>query len=81
VEKQPDKNTVRKANSALKLADLAFRMTGIVVAGMFLGRWLDTKAQLSKPYLTLIFSLVSVGLAIYWVLRQVNPPPKLPPQK
>jgi F0F1-type ATP synthase assembly protein I len=47
-------------------------MIAIILAGVYAGIWLDDKLQLDYPIFKLILSLLSVGLAMYVIIRQVT---------
>lgn len=44
----------------------------IICAGVFLGIWLDGKMENDSSLFTIIFSLLSVFIALYNVIRQVK---------
>tara|TARA_X000001036_G_C20483154_1_gene726547 strand:+ start:358 stop:519 length:162 start_codon:yes stop_codon:yes gene_type:complete len=45
-------------------------MAAIIIAGAFLGDYLDCKNQLNTPVYTIIFSLISIFIALYTVLKK-----------
>ena len=45
-------------------------MAMIIIAGVFFGDYLDNKNQLTTPLYTTVFSLLSVFLALYYVLKK-----------
>jgi len=47
-------------------------MIAIVVAGVYGGVKLDAYLELETPIFTLLFSLLSVALAMYVVIRDVS---------
>jgi ATP synthase protein I len=74
-KKEPKKSPDSKkssSNSFLKYTDIAFRMIVIILAGVFLGVKLDDYLGLTTPVFTLVFSLLSVGLAMYSVIKGIN---------
>jgi len=48
---------------------MAIKMIAIILAGVWLGRWLDQKFAFEKAYLTMLCSLLFVALAIYVFIR------------
>ncbi len=52
-----------------KYSGLAFQIGFIILAGALLGKWLDSRFQLSKPVFTLFLSLLSVFAALYLSLK------------
>jgi ATP synthase protein I len=68
-------NRDTKNNSGIsayaKFSGIVFEMLVIIGGGTFFGNWLDEKKGKDFPLFTLIFSLISVGIALYIVIRQV----------
>ncbi|MDQ3192146.1 MAG: AtpZ/AtpI family protein [Bacteroidota bacterium] len=56
----------------IKYSGIAFQMIAIILAGVYAGIWLDDKFQLDYPIFKLVLSLLSVGLAMYVIIRQVT---------
>ncbi len=54
-----------------KYTSAAFQMAAIIVLGALGGRWLDDFFN-TKPVLTLIILLVSVALALYLFIKDIN---------
>jgi hypothetical protein len=46
-------------------------MAAIIIAGVFFGDYLDEKNQADVPIYTIIFSLGSIFLSLYYVLRNI----------
>jgi F0F1-type ATP synthase assembly protein I len=65
----PDQNKKALRNYA-KYSSMAFQMLIIILAGIFGGYKLDQLLH-TKPVLTVILSLLSVILAIYFVTRDL----------
>lgn len=61
----------KKPNKWIALINIPFQMAVIILAFTWFGMWLDEKTGNENLYL-IIFSLSSVGLALYNVIRQVN---------
>jgi len=67
-----DKKEVNNLKRNLaKFSSLAFQMAFIIGGGTFLGDYLDKNQQNEFPIWTLILSLTSVGLSLYYVLKQI----------
>jgi hypothetical protein len=47
-----------KWNAYLKYSGLAFQLAAVVLAGIFLGRWLDRKFMLEKPLFTMLLVII-----------------------
>jgi hypothetical protein len=67
-DKNEDNNLKR---NLAKFSSLAFQMAFIIGGGTLLGDYLDQKQQNEFPIWTLILSLTSVGLALYYVLKEI----------
>ena len=70
----PKNKTTKKKrlNSYIKYTSLTTQMAVIIAAGTFFGKHLDdqSKNPNSKIY-TIIFSLISIFLALYYVLKKI----------
>jgi hypothetical protein len=51
---------------------LAMQMIVTIVAGTFLGRYIDQKTQMRFPLATVIGSLGSIGIALYRVFKSLD---------
>jgi len=60
----------RALNNYARYSSMAFQMLAIILLGIFAGFKLDQWLHI-KPVLTIIFSLSSVILAIYFVTRDL----------
>tara|TARA_B110000196_G_C21000653_1_gene592785 strand:+ start:614 stop:847 length:234 start_codon:yes stop_codon:yes gene_type:complete len=69
----PGKKSKKKKqlNSYTKYSLLATQMAAIIIAGVFFGDYLDEKNQADIPIYTIIFSLGSIFLSLYYVLRNI----------
>ncbi len=54
-----------------KYSGIAFQMVAIILIGVFGGVKLDAYLQLKFPIFTVIFSLLSVFLSIYYVIKDL----------
>ena len=57
-------------NSYIKYTSLTTQMAVIIIAGSYFGKHLDSKYSTDSLY-TIIFSLLSVFLSLYYVLKQI----------
>jgi len=55
-----------------RFSGIAAQMAGTIFAGAYFGKWLDSKYPMDKKWFTIIFTLLSVTVALVSVLRQVN---------
>ena len=65
------KKKKNQLNSYVRFSSLTFQMTLIILAGTFFGDFLDTAAQSESSIYTIIFSLSSIFLALYYVFKKV----------
>lgn len=61
----------RAADQFLKFSGLAFQMAFIICVGSYSGNKLDAFFEKDTPLYTITFSLLSVFLALYFVLKEV----------
>lgn len=55
-----------------RLSGIGFQMGVTIFLGAWLGRYLDERYPSDKKWYTIGFTLFSVAIALYFVLRQVN---------
>jgi F0F1-type ATP synthase assembly protein I len=53
------------------MANAGVQMGILIGGGAFGGNYLDKKYATPKPYYTLIFSLLGVGIGLYVVIKEV----------
>lgn len=70
--KNQNSQSNKNPNDWAKYTAIAAKMIAVILAGTFGGRKLDEYLQLKTPIFTLILSLVSTGLAIYIIIRDVG---------
>ncbi len=68
-EKEPNNNNF---NKWLVLMGIPFQMGVVIFAFTYFGMWLDEKYSDGGSLFTIIFSLLSVFIALYNVIRQVK---------
>ena len=68
-EKQSKKK--KQLNSYIKYSSLVTKMAIIIIAGTFFGDYLDEKNHSDPPIYTIIFSLCSIFLALYYTLKNI----------
>ena len=68
-EKQGKKK--KQLNSYIKYSSLITQMATIIVAGTFFGDYLDKKYTSDTPIYIIVFSLLSIFLALYYVLKKI----------
>jgi F0F1-type ATP synthase assembly protein I len=61
----------KQLNSYVTYPSLATQMAVIIAAGAFFGDYLDKKYTLDTPIYTIILSLLSIFLALYYVLKKI----------
>ena len=69
-EKQSKKK--KQLNSYIKYSSLTTQMAAIIAAGAFFGDYLDKFNYSNSKIYTIIFSLVSVFLALYYVFKKIT---------
>ena len=66
-EKQNKKR--KQLNSYIQYSGLKIQMVAIILLGAFFGNYLDEKNQ-SEPTYSIILSLISIVLALYFVFKK-----------
>lgn len=67
------KTTPKNPNrNFLSYTGMALQMIATIVAGTFLGRYIDQKTQTRFPFATLIGALGSIGIALYRVFKSLE---------
>ena len=69
-EKQSKKK--KQLNSYIKYSSLTTQMAVIIAAGSFFGDYLDKSNNSDSKIYTIIFSLGSVFLALYYVFKKIT---------
>lgn len=64
-------NPKQQLNNYGHYSGMAIQMVVIIVGGVFGGHYLDKYLSFKFPIFTLIFSLLSVVLAIYYVVKDL----------
>jgi len=69
----PKNKTTKKKqlNSYIKYTSLTTQMAVIIAAGTFFGDFLDKVNKSDTPIYTIILSLISIFLALYYVLKKI----------
>ena len=59
-------------NGILRYSSMAFQMAITILAGVWLGKYLDRRLGLKTPWCTLTLSLFAVIIAVYNVVRDLS---------
>jgi len=65
------KSKKKQLNPYIKYSSLTTQMAAIIAAGTFFGDYLDKKYIPEIPIYTIFFSLLSIFLALYRVLKKI----------
>ncbi len=66
------KTSLRSSREFIKYTNIAIRMIVIILVGVFIGLKLDEFFELKVAIFTLVFSLGSVGLSMYVIIREIS---------
>ena len=69
---KPSEQNKKKANVALKYSGMAFQMAGIMLGGIFIGKYLDKYFENESNILTAFFAILSTGVALYITLKDIK---------
>lgn len=71
-EEDNKKEEIRKgAQSYMKYSGMAIQMGVIILAGTYLGTWLDERFQTKTPWFTVGLALFSIFAALYVTLKDL----------
>ena len=71
-QKEDQKTKKREyLNQYVKYSTVGFQMIAIIAGGALLGDWLDEKYNDSGRLYTIVFSLLSIFLALYLALKEL----------
>ncbi len=71
-QKKQESKRRKNANIALRYSGMAFQMAVIMIAGIYLGKYLDRYFENETSILTALCALLSVGVALYLTLKDVK---------
>lgn len=71
-----NQNPKSSINFYAKYSSIAFQMIAIILIGVFGGMKLDQLLKLQFPIFTVVLSLISVVLAMYYVVKDLIKPNK-----
>jgi len=63
---------LKQSKKFLVLTGIAIQMGVTVFLGAYLGKYLDMKYSFSKKWFTMLFTILSIGISIYFLLRQLK---------
>lgn len=72
MDKKNQQDPKKQLDNYIKFSGIAFQMIAVICLFAFFGVWLDGKFSNNFSLYTLIFSLLGVGLAMYFVIKQVT---------
>jgi len=70
-QKTNNKQKKPALNNYARYSSIAIQMAVIIFAGVFGGFKLDKLVNIKFPIFTVLFSLISVGLAIYFAIKDL----------
>lgn len=68
--------TPKPLNDYLRYSSLGIQLIVLLLAGMWLGDWIDEKVGTDKPWFTILFTLIGLGGGLYQLLRPLLKPKK-----
>ncbi len=70
-KEKPNNEKKRPFNKYIKYTNIGFQMLAIIGLGVLLGQHLDSRYETSKPWYTMLFSLLGALIAIVLTIREV----------
>ncbi len=71
-EKEPTKSSQKRPNDFYRYTGMAMKMGVVIFLGVMGGQKLDEKVGTKSPWFTIVLSLLSVGVAIYIVIKDTS---------
>lgn len=65
-------NPKKQFRNYIVFSGIAVQMGLTIYLGVLLGKWLDSKIASEKKYFTILFTLVSLLISIYSVVKQLK---------
>ena len=62
----------KNGSKFVKFSALSIQMAVLIGGGAWGGSALDAKMQNSKPIFTIVFSLLGIGLSLYFVIKEAS---------
>ena len=62
----------KKQLKYFRFSSIVLQMALIILAGAFLGDYLDSKKHTNTPVYTILLSLFSIALALYYVFKEIR---------
>lgn len=72
MSQQKPRKDKTKLQKGIEFSGVAFEMAATIIVCVFIGKFLDSQLEMSKPILTAIFSILGVTGAIYNLIRKVT---------
>lgn len=66
-------NPKKGPNDFIRYSGMATKMAVVILLGVMGGQKLDEKVGTKSPWFTIAFSLISVAIAIYIVIKDTSP--------
>lgn len=76
MEPSQNRKPQKPLNAYAKYSSLGFQMAAIIGGGTYGGHKLDQYYQNSTPVFTIVLSLVSIGIAMYLIFKDLIKPKK-----
>ena len=70
--KKDEESKKKLPNSFLRFTGMAMQMAVTILIGVFGGIKLDEYLELETPIFTLLLSLLSIGAALYFVIKDIS---------
>lgn len=71
MKKEKPKQPENKLNTYIKYSSLPLQMVATILILAFVGHEIDNYYFFEKPYITAVFSLFGVGIALYLLLKKI----------
>ncbi|MEQ8325139.1 MAG: AtpZ/AtpI family protein [Vicingaceae bacterium] len=70
--KKSPKQNLGSSREFIKYTNIALRMIVIILVGVYAGMKLDEYLAYERPYITMLLSVLSVGVAMWIIIRDIS---------
>lgn len=67
----PEEKRKSAIKATAKYSGMAFQLLGACLAGVFIGRWLDARMQLERPFWAVFLTVLFMIASLYSLYRQL----------
>ena len=70
-KQSPQEQRKSAIKATAKYGGMAFQLLGACLAGVFIGKWLDSVMQLARPTWAVFLTIIFMAASLYAIYRQL----------